>query len=158
MGAGYGEHQASSYVMGILQFLLTGSWRTVWEELPFQILEDFPSHVLKTCQTSWQKYSPTSLTSSYSKPILGPQLLSEDNYHLSGFMTFIQWFTIVRWFERLVIAHIYSSLPESFEPLQFAYCCSRSVADTISLVLQISLEHLDNTFSWLVFIGYSSTP
>eukprot|EP00061_Rhincodon_typus_P003520 g20281.t1 len=47
-------------------------------------------------------------------------------------------------FERLVMAHINSSLPAQLDPLQFADQCNRSIADAISLALHSSLEHLDN--------------
>eukprot|EP00061_Rhincodon_typus_P003461 g20141.t1 len=47
-------------------------------------------------------------------------------------------------FEKLVMAHINSSLPICLEPLQFAYRYNRSTEDAISLALHSSLEHLDN--------------
>eukprot|EP00061_Rhincodon_typus_P017863 g46764.t1 len=57
-------------------------------------------------------------------------------------------------FERLVMAHINSSLPAYLDPLQF---CS-SPEDAISLALHSSLEHLDIKFTYvrLLPVVYSS--
>eukprot|EP00061_Rhincodon_typus_P011677 g36882.t1 len=65
----------------------------------------------------------------------------------------------MKFFERLVMAHINSSLPACLAPLQFAYRCSRSAVDTICPVLHSSLEHLDkkDTYVRLLHIGSSST-
>eukprot|EP00061_Rhincodon_typus_P000704 g12500.t1 len=51
--------------------------------------------------------------------------------------------TNMKCFERLVMAHINSSLPTCLDPLQFAYCHNRSTVDAISLASHSSLEHLD---------------
>ena len=46
-------------------------------------------------------------------------------------------------FERLVMAHINSNLPETLDPLQFAYHSNRSTDDTISIALHTGRwEHL----------------
>ena len=61
-------------------------------------------------------------------------------------------------FERLVMAHIYTIIPETLEPLQFAYCPNRSTDDVISITLHIALSHLDkrNTYVRILLIDYSS--
>eukprot|EP00061_Rhincodon_typus_P015426 g43089.t1 len=61
-------------------------------------------------------------------------------------------------FERLVMAHINSSLPDCFDPLQFAYWHNRSTTDAISLTLHSPLEHLDNknTYVRVLFIDYTT--
>eukprot|EP00061_Rhincodon_typus_P007881 g30005.t1 len=61
-------------------------------------------------------------------------------------------------FERLVMAHINSSLPTCLDPLQFTYQCNMSSKDAISLALHSALEHLDNkdTYDRLLLIDYSS--
>eukprot|EP00061_Rhincodon_typus_P004239 g22092.t1 len=51
---------------------------------------------------------------------------------------------ITKYFKRLVMALISSSLPTCFNPLQFAYQHNRSTEDAIFLALHSSLEHLDN--------------
>lgn len=60
--------------------------------------------------------------------------------------------------EKLVMTPINSIIPDSLDPLQFAYSPNRSVDDTISLTLHTALEHLDrrDTYLRLVFIKFSS--
>jgi hypothetical protein len=43
----------------------------------------------------------------------------------------------MRDFERLVMAHINIIIPETLDPLQFAYCPNRSTDDAISIALII---------------------
>ena len=62
-------------------------------------------------------------------------------------------------FERLVVmAHINSVLPDTLDPLQFAYRHNRSTDDAISIALHTALSHLDkrNTYVRMLFIDYSS--
>ena len=61
-------------------------------------------------------------------------------------------------FERLVMAHINSIIPDTLDPLQFAYRPNRSTDDAISIVLHTALSHLDkrNTYVRTLFIDYSS--
>jgi hypothetical protein len=58
-------------------------------------------------------------------------------------------------FERLVMAHINSILPD---PLQIAYRPIRATDDAISIALNTSLSHLDkrNTYVTMLFIDSSS--
>ena len=60
-------------------------------------------------------------------------------------------------FERLVMAHI-TVIPETLDPLQFAYRHNRSTDDAISVALHTALSHLDkrNTYVRMLFIDYSS--
>jgi hypothetical protein len=61
-------------------------------------------------------------------------------------------------FERLVMAHINTIIPETLDPLQFAYRSNRSTDDAISIALHTALSHLDkrNTYLRMLFIDYSS--
>ena len=61
-------------------------------------------------------------------------------------------------FERLVMAHINPIIPETLDPLQFAYRQNRSMDDAISIALHTALSHLDkrNTYVRMLFIDYSS--
>ena len=61
-------------------------------------------------------------------------------------------------FERLVMAHINTIIPETLDPLQFAYHSNRSTDDVISIALHTALSHLDkrNTYVRMIFIDYSS--
>jgi hypothetical protein len=61
-------------------------------------------------------------------------------------------------FERLVMAHINTIIPETLDPHQFEYCLNRSSDDAISIALHTALSHLDkrNTYVRMLFIDYSS--
>jgi hypothetical protein len=60
--------------------------------------------------------------------------------------------------ERLAMAHIISILPDTLDPLQFAYRPNRSTDDTILIALHTALSNLDkmNTYVRMLFIDYSS--
>ena len=61
-------------------------------------------------------------------------------------------------FERLVMAYINTIIPETLDPLQFAYHPNRSTDDAISIALHTALSHLDkmNTYVRIMFIDSSS--
>jgi hypothetical protein len=61
-------------------------------------------------------------------------------------------------FERLVMTHINTIIPETLDPLQFPYRPNRSTDDAISILLHTALSHLDkrNTYVRMLFIDYSS--
>ena len=61
-------------------------------------------------------------------------------------------------FERQVMAYITTIIPETLDPLQFAYRPNSSTDDAISIALHTALSHLDkkNTYVRLLFIDYSS--
>ena len=61
-------------------------------------------------------------------------------------------------FERLVMAHIHTIIPETVDPLQFAYRPNRSTDDAISIALHTTLSHLNkkNTYERTLLIDYSS--
>ena len=61
-------------------------------------------------------------------------------------------------FDRLVMAHINTIIPETLDPLQFAYRPNTSTDDAISIALHTALSHLDkrNTYVRMLFIDYSS--
>eukprot|EP00061_Rhincodon_typus_P003781 g20944.t1 len=65
---------------------------------------------------------------------------------------------MMKCFEKLVMAHINSSLPACLNSLQFAYRRNRSTVDAISLAQHSSLEHLDikDTHVRFLFVDYSS--
>jgi hypothetical protein len=52
----------------------------------------------------------------------------------------------------------YPIIPETLDPLQFAYRPNRSTDDAVSIVLHTALSHLDkrNTFVRMLFTDYSS--
>jgi hypothetical protein len=61
-------------------------------------------------------------------------------------------------FEKLVMAHMNTIIPESLDPLQFAYHPNRSTDDATSIALHTALSHLDkrNFYVRMLFIDYSS--
>ena len=61
-------------------------------------------------------------------------------------------------FERLVMAHINTIIPETLDPHQFAYRPNRSTDEAISIALHAALSHLDkrSTYVRMLFIDYSS--
>ncbi|KAI3354907.1 hypothetical protein L3Q82_004701 [Scortum barcoo] len=67
--------------------------------------------------------------------------------------------TIMKCFEWLVKSFITSSIPDSLDPLQFAYRPNRSTEDAIALTLHTAaFSHLDqrDTYVRMLFIDYSS--
>lgn len=65
---------------------------------------------------------------------------------------------IMKCFERVVLAHIQSSIPDTLDPLQYAYRPNRSTSDAITALLHYSLSHLENKDSYIrmLFVDYSS--
>ncbi len=61
-------------------------------------------------------------------------------------------------FERLVMQKNQNSLPNTLDPLQFAYRPNRSTDDAISSTLHLALTHLENKDSYvrMLFIDFSS--
>ncbi len=65
---------------------------------------------------------------------------------------------MMKCFERLVMHHIKSSLPNTLDPFQFAYRPNRSTDDAISTTLHLALTHLEEKDSYvrMLFIDFSS--
>ena len=63
---------------------------------------------------------------------------------------------VMKCFERLVKSLITSSLPDSLDPLQFAYRANRSTDDAIALHTALSNLNQRNTYVRMLFIDYSS--
>jgi hypothetical protein len=57
------------------------------------------------------------------------------------------------------MAHINTIIPDSLDPVKFAYHSNRSIDDAISIALHTALSHLEkrNTYVRMLFIDYSST-
>jgi hypothetical protein len=57
-------------------------------------------------------------------------------------------------FERLVMVHINTIIPETLDPLQCPYCPNRSTDNAISIALHTALSHMDkrNTYVRMLFI------
>ncbi|KAK2905565.1 hypothetical protein Q8A73_009508 [Channa argus] len=65
---------------------------------------------------------------------------------------------IMKCLERVVLAHIQSSIPDTVDPLQYAYRPNRSTSHAIAAASHYSLSHLENKDSYLriLFIDCSS--
>ncbi|KAL0160672.1 hypothetical protein M9458_044397, partial [Cirrhinus mrigala] len=65
---------------------------------------------------------------------------------------------MMKCFERLVMHHIKSSLPNTLDPFQCAYRPNRSTDDAISSTLHLALTHLEQKDSYvrMLFIDFSS--
>ena len=61
-------------------------------------------------------------------------------------------------FERLVMVHINTIIPNTLDPLQFAYRLNRSTDDTIYIALYTALfyPYKRNIYVIMLFIDYSS--
>jgi hypothetical protein len=58
-------------------------------------------------------------------------------------------------FEKLIMAHFNTIIPETLDPLQFAYRPNRSTCDAISIELHTALSHLDKK-NRMLFFDYSA--
>ncbi len=63
---------------------------------------------------------------------------------------------IMKCFERLVMLNIKTSLPNTLDPLQFAYHLNHSTDDTISSTLHLALTHLENKDSYVSSAQHST--
>jgi hypothetical protein len=64
----------------------------------------------------------------------------------------------IKCFERLVMALLNTIIPETLDPLKFAYRPNRSTDDAISIALHTAVSYLDksNTYVRMLFIDYCS--
>ena len=60
--------------------------------------------------------------------------------------------------EKLVLTHINDTVSDTVDPSQFAYRPNRSVDDAVAIALHHTLQHLDNsrTYVRMLFLDYSS--
>ena len=60
--------------------------------------------------------------------------------------------------EKLVLKHINHAVPDTVDPLQFAYRPNRSVDDAVAIALHHTLQHLEgrSTYARILFLDYSS--
>lgn len=60
--------------------------------------------------------------------------------------------------EKVVLTHINHMIPDTVDPLQFAYRPNRSVDDAVAIALHYTLQHLESskTYGSMLFLDYSS--
>ena len=131
--------------------------------------DGIPGRVLRVCavqlaevftdifnRSLLQSVVPTCFKHSTLVPVPKKKIITCPNDYRPVALTSI----IMKCFERLVKTFITSSLPDSLDPLQFAYRANRSTDDAIALTIHTALSHLDqrnrNTYVRMLFIDYSS--
>uniref|UniRef100_A0A4W5L6E0 Reverse transcriptase domain-containing protein n=1 Tax=Hucho hucho TaxID=62062 RepID=A0A4W5L6E0_9TELE len=129
--------------------------------------DGIPGRVLRACadqlagvftdifnQSLSQSAVPTCFKRATIVPVPKKAKVTELNDYRPVALTSV----IMKCFERLVKDHITSILPDTLDPLQFAYRPNRSTDDAIAITLHTALTHLDkrNTYVRMLFIDYSS--
>ncbi len=129
--------------------------------------DNIPGRVLKDCAAQLtdvltdifntslsQAVVPTCLKSTTIIPVPKKSPVSCLNDYRPIALTPI----MMKCFERLVMHNIKNSLPNTLDPLQFAYHPNRSTDDAISSTLHLALTHLENKDSYvrMLFIDFSS--
>ncbi len=129
--------------------------------------DNIPGRVLKDCAAQLmdvltdifntslsQAIVPTCLKSTTIIPVPKKSPVSCLNDYRPIALTPI----MMKCFERLVMQKIKNSLPNTLDPLQFAYRPNRSTDDAISSTLHLALTHLENKDSYvrMLFIDFSS--
>ncbi len=129
--------------------------------------DNIPGRVLKDCAAQLtdvltdifntslsQAVVPTCLKSTTIIPVPKQSPVSCLNDYRPIALTPI----MMKCFERLVMHNIKNSLPNTLDPLQFAYRPNRSTDDAISSTLHLALTHLENKDSYvrMLFIDFSS--
>ncbi len=129
--------------------------------------DNIPGRVLKDCAAQLtdvltdifntslsQAVVPTCLKSTTIIPVPKKSPVSCLNDYRPIALTPI----MMKCFERLVMQKIKNSLPNTLDPLHFAYRPNRSTDDAISSTLHLALTHLENKDSYvrMLFIDFSS--
>ncbi len=129
--------------------------------------DNIPGRVLKDCAAQLtdvltdifntslsQAVVPTCLKSTTIIPVPKKSPVSCLNDYRTIALTPIT----MKCFDRLVMQKIKNSLPNTLDPLQFAYHPNSSTDDAISSTLHLALTHLENKDSYvrMLFIDFSS--
>ena len=123
-----------------------------------QGLTDYQDVYSEHALTNWQVSSlseaviPTCFKQTTIDPVPKNTKVTSLNFYRPVALTSLA----MKCFERLVMAYN-TLIPETLDPLQFAYQPNRFTDDAISIVLHIALSHLDkrNTYVGMLFIDYS---
>ncbi len=129
--------------------------------------DNIPGHVLRDCAAQLtdvltdifntslsQAVVPTCLKSTSIIPVPKKSPVSCLNDYRPIALTPI----MMKCFERLVMHHIKSSLPNMLDPFQFAYRPNHSTDDAISTTLHLAFTHLElkDSYVRILFIDFSS--
>ena len=103
--------------------------------------DGLPGHVHKACSDQLSSVFTDIFNLSLTESVIPTcfkQTTIVPDYHPVALTS-----VAMKRFERLVMAHINTIIPETLDPLQFAYCPNRSTDDAISIALHTALSHLD---------------
>ncbi|KAK3509541.1 hypothetical protein QTP70_001400 [Hemibagrus guttatus] len=95
----------------------------------------------------------------FKEPIIVPVPKKTHPASLNDYRPVALTSVVMKCLERLIRDFIISSLPDTLDPLQFAYRPNRSTDDAISHLLHTSLTHLDTrkgNYVKMLFVDYSS--
>ena len=114
--------------------------------------EGLPGHVLRACADQLASVFTgifnLSLTESviptyFKQTIIVPVPRNTKLTSLNDYRPIALTSVAMKCFERLVMAHINTIIPETLDPLQSAYRPNRSTDDAITIALYTALSHLD---------------
>ncbi len=130
-----------------------------WDNIPGRVLRDCAEQLTDVLTDIFnislsQAVVPTCLKSTTITPVPKKSPVSCLNDYRPIALTPI----MMKCFERLVMHHIKSNLPNTLDTLQFAYRPNRSTDDAISSTLHLALTHLENKDSYvrMLFTDFSS--
>ncbi len=119
--------------------------------------DNIPGRVLKDCATQLTDVLTDIFNTLLSQAVV-PTCLKSPVSCLNDYHPIALTPIMIKCFERLVMHKIKTSLPNTLDPLQFAYRPNRSMDDAISSTLHLALTNLENKDSYLrmLFIDFSS--
>ncbi len=124
------------------------------ENIPGRVLKDCAEQLTDIFNTSLsQTVIPTCLKSTTIIPV--PK--KSPVYCLNDYRPIALTPIILKCFERLVMHNIKTSLPNTCNPLQFAYRPNRSTDDAISSTLHLTPSHLENKDSYVRMLANQSS-
>jgi hypothetical protein len=133
----------------------------------YKAVEGLPGHALKACMDQLASIFTDIFNLSLAESVIPicfkqttivPVPIIAKVTCLSDYRPVALTSVAMKCFERLVMAPINTIMPETLDPLQFAYQPNRSTDDAISITLHTALSHLDrrNTYVRMLFIDYRS--
>ena len=117
-----------------------------------EVPDGIPGHVLRACNdqlaTVFTDIFNLSLGESvipiwFKQTTIVPVTKNTEVTFLNNYQPVALTHVTMKCFERLVMAHINTIIPETVDPLQSVYRPNRSTDDAISIQLQTAFSHLD---------------
>jgi hypothetical protein len=98
-------------------------------------------HNLRSC--IWHVWASGLLATCFKQTTIVPVPKNTKVTCLNDYRPIALRSVAMKCFESLVMAHFNTIIPETLDPLQFAYCTNRSTDDAISIALHTAISHLD---------------